>query len=128
MQLDSNSINWRLTQGIKGTCSIKAMQNNSPLNGNLPVKDKTLEKMKKFNENAQDKHHNGHKAYKLLPNVRSFKVLISNYDKIFAAFGLQKRLKPKMKFEYHTNGSMNRYVKHQFKRMSECAITNPLKC
>lgn len=54
------------------------MKEDTLLAGNLPVKDKTLEKMKNANKDVQDKHHNGHLAYKLLPNVREFKVIVSN--------------------------------------------------
>jgi hypothetical protein len=104
------------------------MKNQSPVSSNLPVKELSLEKMKKHTEGDQDYPHNGFLAYKPLPNVRKFRVEVSNYDRIFAAFGIQKRLAPKMKFEYHTNGSLNRYVDKQFERMSDCAKTDPIKC
>jgi hypothetical protein len=104
------------------------MKNQSLVSSNLPVKELSLEKMKKLTNGDQDRPHNGFLAYKPLPNVRKFKVEVSNYDKIFAAFGIQKRLAPKMKFEYHTNGSLNRYVDKQFERMSDCAKTDPIKC
>jgi hypothetical protein len=84
--------------------------------------------MKKSTNGDQDYLHNGYKAFKLLPNVRKFKIEISDYDMLFAAFGIDKRQKPKMKFEFHTNGSLNRYVLKQFDRMSACAISDPVKC
>jgi len=84
--------------------------------------------MKKSRNKVQDQPHNGYKAVKLLPNVRKFKVEISGYDMLFAAFGIEKRLNPKLKFEFHTNGSLNRYVLQQFNRMTACAKTDPVKC
>jgi hypothetical protein len=104
------------------------MKNQSPCSSNLPVKELSLEKMKKLRDKTQDQLHNGFKAYKPLPNVRKFTIEISNYDKIFAAYGIKKRLEPKMKFVYHTNGSLNRYVEKQLERMSDCARTDPIKC
>lgn len=104
------------------------MENQSISAGNLPVKELSLEKMKNAGKVDQDNLHNGFKAYKPLPNVRQFKVIVSNYDKIFAAFGIQKRLAPKMEFKYHTNGSLNRYIDKQFERMSDCAQSDPIKC
>lgn len=103
------------------------METKSRISGNLPVESNS-EKMNKNIHGDRDRLHNGFKAVKLLPNVRKFTIEISNYDKIFAAFGIQKRMAPKLKFEYHTNGSLNRYVKHQLERMSDCAITDPTKC
>jgi hypothetical protein len=84
--------------------------------------------MKKSTNGGQDYQHNGYKAVKFLPNVRRFKIEISDYDTLFALYGIEKRLSPKMKFMYHTNGSLNRYVKHQLNRMSTCAKTDPIKC
>jgi len=104
------------------------MKNQRLVDSNLPVKLSNLEKMKKSTNKSQDYSHNGYKALKLLPNVRKFKVEISGYDMLFAAFGIEKRLKPKMKFEFHTNGSLNRYVLQQLNRMSTCAKTDPVKC
>ena len=106
----------------------QSMKNHTLVIGNLPVKDKTLEKMKKTTNGDQDYHHNGYKALKLLPNVRKFRIEVSDYDILFAMFGIQKRVKPKMEFKFHTNGSLNRYVINQLDRMSACAKTDPVKC
>jgi len=105
----------------------QSMKNWKLLDSNLPV-ESSSEKMKKSRNKVQDQPHNGYKAIKLLPNVRKFKVEISGYDMLFAAFGIEKRLNPKLKFEFHTNGSLNRYVLQQFNRMTACAKTDPVKC
>jgi hypothetical protein len=54
-------------------------------------------------------------------------VEISGMDKLFAAFGVEKKLDPVLKFEKHTNGKLNRFIRHQFQRIDKCASTNPLK-
>jgi hypothetical protein len=104
------------------------MKNQSPIRGNLPVEGNNPMKMNKRVDGNQDYSHNGYKAVKLLPNVRRFRVEISSYDILFALFGINKRLAPKMKFEFHTNRSLNRYVLHQLNRMTVCAKTDPVKC
>jgi len=104
------------------------MKNSRLVSGNLPVGSQISQKMKKSTSVSQDQKHNGFKAVRLLPNVRKFRIEISSYDEIFALFGIEKRLSPKMKFDFHTNGSLNRYVKKQLERMSACAKTNPVKC
>lgn len=102
------------------------MKTESITSGNLPVRD-NLSKMKNDAMDKRDYCHNGYKALKLLPNVKQFYVEVSDYDKLFAAHGIEKRLAPKMKFKFHTNGSLNRYVLHQLDRMSDCALTDPKK-
>lgn len=55
------------------------MKNKRFVNGNLPVNaDEALKKMKKFTKVNQDYSHAGYGAYKPLPNVRKFRVEISN--------------------------------------------------
>lgn len=103
------------------------MKNQLLTSSNLPV-ELSSEKMKKLDNGSQENIHNGYKAFKLLPNVRKFVVEISEYDKLFALFGIQKRMSPRMRFKFHTNGHLNRYVKHQLNRMSDCANTDPIKC
>lgn len=88
-------------------------------------KDKT-ESMKKVDGAKQDNAHNGWKLIKFLPNVKRFKVIISGFDAVFALFGIDKRLAPTLEFKRHTNARLNRYIKHQFRRMENCAKTNPL--
>lgn len=104
------------------------MENKLPTTSNLPVREKSQIKMNKAVDENRDYSHNGYGAIKLLPNVRKFKIEISRYDIIFAMFGIKKRLAPKMKFEYHSNGSLNRYVTHQLNRMTACAKSDPVKC
>lgn len=102
------------------------MRIESSVSGNLPVRDNLL-KMKNDTSDERENRHAGYKSLKLLPNVKQFIVEVSDYDKLFAAHGIEKRLKPKMRFKYHTNGSLNRYVLHQLDRMSACASTDPKK-
>lgn len=105
------------------------MRTTKLASGNLPVEDTIVSrKMKKETKDGRDYPHNGYKAVKLLPNVRNFKVKISNYDIIFALHGIKKRLPPKMEFTPHTNKSMNRYIVHQLDRMTKCAVSNPVLC
>lgn len=106
----------------------QSMKNLKLVDSNLPVKSKNLEKMNKSTNGGQDYLHNGYKAVKFLPNVRKFRIEISDYDTLFALYGVEKRLKPKMKFEFHTNNSLNRYVRVQLDRMSTYAKTDPVKC
>jgi len=103
------------------------MKTESTVSGNLPVRHNNLSKMKNDARDKRDNCHNGYKALKMLPNVKQFYVEVSDYDKLFAAHGIEKRLAPKMKFKFHTNGSLNRYVLHQLDRMSDCALTDPKK-
>jgi hypothetical protein len=103
------------------------MKNQKLVGGNLPV-GLNPEKMNKSTNGDQDYRHNGYKAVKLLPNVRKFRIEVSQMDIIFALFGIEKRLKPKMKFFYHTNKSLNRYVLHQLNRMTKSCKTNPILC
>lgn len=100
------------------------MENYSPAVGNLPVKLK----MKNTARVDQDNQHAGYKAYKPIPNVKKFKVLISKPDKLFEDFGILKKLKPTFIVRKHSNNRLNRYVIHQFNRMSNCAIHDPIKC
>lgn len=104
------------------------MKNKVPATSNLLVDEKSSKKMKKVVGENRAKIHNGYKAVKFLPNVRKFRIEVSGLDKIFALFGIRKRLKPKMKFIYHSNGHLNRYVSNQLDRMSACAKTDPVKC
>jgi hypothetical protein len=105
----------------------QSMKNQKLVGGNLPV-GLNPEKMNKSTNGDQDYRHNGYKAVKLLPNVRKFRIEVSQMDIIFALFGIEKRLKPKMKFFYHTNKSLNRYVLHQLNRMTKSCKTNPILC
>lgn len=84
------------------------------------------ESMKKVEAANQEKAHKGWKVVKLLPNVRQFKVIISGFDTVFALFGIEKRLPPQMEFKRHSNGKLNRYIKHQFTRMENNCTSNPL--
>jgi hypothetical protein len=66
--------------------------------------------------------------YKPLPNVREFRITeLAPYDPVLSSAGIQRRL---WKAEYdstkYTNHRMNRYVKHQFKRLNS-SISNPRK-
>lgn len=98
--------------------------------GILPVISKDSKgkpkSMKKAVGRSQDTIHKGWKVVKLLPNVKQFKVIISNFDVIYAAFGIDKRLPPKLEFKRHNNHRINRYIKHQFTRMEAFSKTNPL--
>lgn len=55
--------------------------------------------------------------FRLLPNVRKFRVKINDWDKLFLKYGIKKRISPSMKFEKYNNGKLNRYVRHQLMRM-----------
>lgn len=102
------------------------MQTNSSVSGNLPVRD-NRQKMKNDTSDKRDNYHNGYKALRLLPNVKKFIVEVSDMDKLFAEHGINKRLSPKIRFKFHTNGSLNRYVLHQLDRMTDCCQTDPKK-
>jgi hypothetical protein len=93
----------------------------------IPKGSKTkVESMKKALGGNQEIPHNGWKAVKLLPNVKRFKVIISNFDVMFAAFGIEKRLPPTLEMKRHSNNKMNRYIKHQFNRIEKHAVSKPL--
>lgn len=91
-------------------------------------KEKSKSMSKKTVGATQEIAHKGWKAVKLLPNVKTFKVIISNFDIMFAAFGIEKRLPPQLEFKRHTNNRKNRYIKHQFTRMEKLCVNNPLAC
>jgi len=58
------------------------------------------------------------KPFRFLPNVRVFKVLISEYDSLYGEYGIKKRLTPaNFRIERYENQHLNRYVRHQLKRM-----------
>jgi len=108
----------------------KLLQNWNERAGNLPVERKSPKRKLKSMQKAvgvnQDVTHNGWKVVKLLPNVKQFKVVISSFDTIFAAFGIERRLPPTLEFKRHNNSRYNRYIKHQFRRMEAYSISNPL--
>jgi hypothetical protein len=56
--------------------------------------------------------------FKKLPNVRKFRVEISDYDDLFKKHGIKKRLPPRFTFEKYANERHNRYMVKQLKRMS----------
>jgi len=102
------------------------------LDGTLPVQEQSdkgvqPKSMKKSRGGNRDIPHKKWEP-KLLPNVKEFKVIISNYDALFLAFGIEKRLPAEFEFKPHTNGSFNRYIKHQLRRMKALCKSNPLAC
>lgn len=55
-----------------------------------------------------------------IPNVRRMKVVVSEWDKLFIAFGIKKRrTKAKLIFANYRNGSLNRYVSYQIQRLQK---------
>lgn len=48
--------------------------------------------------------------FKLLPDVREFKIELQGEDPLFKKFGLKKNLKPRLTFTRYTNKKINRYV------------------
>lgn len=56
--------------------------------------------------------------FRKLPNVRKFRVIVKDYDPLFKRFGITKRLPVELKYEPHANNKYNRYLNHQFRRMS----------
>jgi len=66
--------------------------------------------------------------YKPLPNVREFRITkLAPYDPVLEAEGIKRRLH---QAEYdstkYKNGTMNRFVKHQFKRLNR-SLSHPSK-
>jgi hypothetical protein len=56
--------------------------------------------------------------WKPFPNVKDFRVELSKMDELFAKFGLVKRLdKATMVYNSYKNRDMNRFVKHQIRRL-----------
>jgi len=102
------------TAGVDGNLSVKrACMGQNPL---------ALQVCWKSTWNDPNKNTKGPEAvdwgpFKKLPNVRKFKVEISNYDEIFLKHGVKKRLQPKFTFERYNNQKLNRYMEHQLKRM-----------
>ena len=58
---------------------------------------------------------------KRIPNVRDFKITaLSNHHPIFEEAGIKKRqFKPSMEYNLYRNGTMNRYISHQIRRLNE---------
>jgi len=58
------------------------------------------------------------KPFKLIPNVKTLKIELSDFDDIFLKRDIQKRLeKAKLNVGKSNNGHINKYMKHQLKRM-----------
>lgn len=55
--------------------------------------------------------------FRLLPNVSQFQVEVGEYDPLFKAHGLSKRVDTKMHYQEHKNRRLNRYIIHQIKRL-----------
>jgi hypothetical protein len=57
--------------------------------------------------------------FKVLPNVKKFYITgLADYHPVLSQAGINKRLhEPSMKYESYQNGSLNRYVIHQWIRM-----------
>jgi len=106
--------NFKWTAGVDGNLSVKrARMGHNPL---------ALQVCWKSTWNDPNKNAKGQEAvdwgpFKKLPNVRKFRVEISNYDEIFLKHGVKKRLQPKFTFERYNNQKLNRYMEHQLKRM-----------
>ena len=63
--------------------------------------------------------------FKRIPNVRDFKVIVSNWDKLFLLFGIKKRsFKAKLVYRKYQNNRLNRYMSHQLKRLYYCQDPN----
>lgn len=99
------------------------IMNNYETDGTLPVKSKS---MNKSVNDDRDNRHAGWKAINWIPNVRKFSVRVSGMDKLFAFFGIEKRMKPELRFEPGKNKPLNRYIEHQFRRMDYFAKDKPL--
>jgi hypothetical protein len=59
--------------------------------------------------------------FKELPNCSRFRIELSSYDELYEAFGIKKRLSPRMKWEPHTNKFMNDYFEGQLRRMKQAS-------
>jgi len=64
--------------------------------------------------------------YKLLPDVKEFKIQVQGPDPIFKKHGLKKNLQPQLSFKRYTNKKMNRFVLWQVTRLNNC-MDNPRK-
>lgn len=52
-----------------------------------------------------------------IPNVRSFEVKTSGFDKVFDFFGIKRRVAPVMEYSLYRNQSCIRYVKFTVTRL-----------
>lgn len=48
--------------------------------------------------------------FKLLPDVRDFRIELQGEDPLFKKYGLNKKIKPKLTFTRYTNRKINRYI------------------
>lgn len=75
----------------------------------------------------QPQKHDVWVPFKPLPNVRKFKVILSDWDKLFMKYGLKRRLtSAQLIYTRNDNNRLNRYMKHQLTRL-EKNLTNPEK-
>lgn len=62
---------------------------------------------------------------KKIPNVRKFKVILSEWDPVLLKHGIKKReFKPKLIFIRYKNHKLNKYIEHQLRRLLK-HINNP---
>jgi hypothetical protein len=54
-----------------------------------------------------------------VPNVSRFEVVLNEYDALFEAFDIKKRIKPDLKFHKFTNRDMNSYLVSQLMRLKK---------
>jgi hypothetical protein len=110
--MKSNMMN-DLTQ-TTNTCDV-AVQDNKEWNKTFQKWDSQLDDDRSFVF-----------PWKLLPNCRKFRIELGPWDKRFTKHGLDKRLKPEITIEPHTNKGINRYIMHQVKRLND-SVDNPIK-
>jgi hypothetical protein len=62
-----------------------------------------------------------YRPFKKIPDIKKFEIMLSNYDVVYAAFGIRKRWSPTLSFTPYKNRSMNRYLLNQKFRLEKLA-------
>lgn len=62
-----------------------------------------------------------YKPFKFIPNVRRMRVEVNLMDPLFASHGIKKRVgKAKLVVDKLSNEHLNRYIRHQLRRLRFC--------
>lgn len=92
---------------------MKILKLSQPTGGNLPDNDVEARGNKKDERLV-------YAPYKFIPNVRKLRVEVSPEDQLFAKYDVKKReCKATLKIEKYENEHLNRYARHQLKRLKK---------